>query len=180
MDNPGVYKILCLLNNKAYIGKSNRNVDEREYEHFKELKANIHWCKELQEDFNKYGIDNFKFEVLEYCTKSRTKFLESSYIIIYKNNCYNNMIPDENGKFRHSISSKEKTRNKLKGVKKLSNDNYKGFKNSQCNIEKEKFDLAIKLLEDGLQLKDVKNETNLSISTISRLKCKTHWYNREE
>jgi hypothetical protein len=59
-----IYKCTNLLSNKSYIGKTIRSIDIRKQEHLKELRNNIKgglW----QLDFNTYGDQNFKFEVLE-------------------------------------------------------------------------------------------------------------------
>ena len=61
----GIYKITNIINNKMYIGSS-ENLERRRNEHFRELKANRHSNVKLQHAYNKYGVDNFKFEVLEY------------------------------------------------------------------------------------------------------------------
>jgi group I intron endonuclease len=61
-----IYKILCLVNNKVYIGQT-ENLSSRINSHFSNLKYNRHTNKEMQNDYNKYGADNFVFNVLEYC-----------------------------------------------------------------------------------------------------------------
>jgi len=60
----GVYKISNMINNKVYIGES-FNIKRRWKEHIQELINNSHYSLELQKDYNTYGKDNFKFEVLE-------------------------------------------------------------------------------------------------------------------
>lgn len=61
----GVYKIINIINGKFYIGSS-ENLERRRREHFRELKSNRHANKKLQHSYNKYGKDNFKFEIIEY------------------------------------------------------------------------------------------------------------------
>ena len=60
----GIYKITNLINNKCYIGQS-RNIESRIKKHFLNLEKNIHHSQYLQEDFNKYGKENFSIEILE-------------------------------------------------------------------------------------------------------------------
>ena len=55
----GIYKITNLINNKVYIGQS-KNIEQRWAEH-KSSKQNIH----LHSAFCKYGLENFKFEIIE-------------------------------------------------------------------------------------------------------------------
>ena len=79
----GIYKITNIINNKLYIGKS-INLFQRKSQHFSKLRKNEHKNFKLQGSVNKYGIDNFKFEVLEYCTNIDDKEIE--YIHKY-NSC---------------------------------------------------------------------------------------------
>ena len=63
--NCGIYKIINLKNGKIYIGSSFR-LRQRKHEHFKYLKNNRHCNTHLQNSYNKYGKENFIFEVIEY------------------------------------------------------------------------------------------------------------------
>lgn len=81
----GVYIIRNLVNNKVYIGKS-KNVKQRKNAHFNALKLNKHNNQHLQNSYNKYGKDNFQFDVIEYCEESLLPTKEMYYIELYKNN----------------------------------------------------------------------------------------------
>jgi group I intron endonuclease len=59
----GIYSITCKPLQKHYIGIS-KSVKPRLNAHKNALKRNLHFCRELQNDFNKYGIDNFLFQKL--------------------------------------------------------------------------------------------------------------------
>ena len=59
----GVYKIENLINGKVYVGKS-KNIGVRWSEHRSELNKGIHINSHLQSAWNKYGGDNFRFDVL--------------------------------------------------------------------------------------------------------------------
>jgi len=74
----GVYKIKNLKNNKVYIGSS-IDLQRRKRSHICCLKNNTHTNSYLQDDFNKYGIDNFKFVVIEFVekTKDNTLFVKN-------------------------------------------------------------------------------------------------------
>lgn len=63
--NHGIYKIINLQNNKIYIGSSS-NLKSRKYKHFLGLKNNKHCNYHLQNSYNKYGKENFKWEIIEY------------------------------------------------------------------------------------------------------------------
>ena len=60
----GVYTITNSINNKIYVGKSN-NCYNRFSKHKSALNKNTHPNNHLQSAWNKYGEDNFKFEILE-------------------------------------------------------------------------------------------------------------------
>lgn len=63
-EQVGIYKIYNLINKKFYIGSS-INVKKRWREHKRDLNKNKHHSKHLQRAWNKYGKDNFRFELLE-------------------------------------------------------------------------------------------------------------------
>ena len=60
----GVYGIKCKINNLEYIGSSNE-ISRRLQKHFSELRFNRHTNTKLQLDFNKYGIANFEYYIVE-------------------------------------------------------------------------------------------------------------------
>ena len=64
----GVYKITNIVTNQIYIGSSIK-ITQRFKEHLKYLRGNYHHSGKLQNSFNKYGEENFKFDVLEECSK---------------------------------------------------------------------------------------------------------------
>lgn len=61
----GIYVITNLITGKKYIGQS-VNLASRLAHHKCDLKAGRHHNTHLQRSFNKHGIKNFIFEVLEY------------------------------------------------------------------------------------------------------------------
>jgi group I intron endonuclease len=64
-----VYQIRNLVNNKIYIGSS-KNHKKRQARHLRDLRSGEHHCIYLQRAYDKYGIDNFIFEILEECLES--------------------------------------------------------------------------------------------------------------
>jgi group I intron endonuclease len=75
----GIYKIECIINNKIYIGSSN-NIHRRKIEHMSSLKRNKHFNKYIQRSWNKYGEENFMFEILENCEVEKLIEREQYYI----------------------------------------------------------------------------------------------------
>jgi group I intron endonuclease len=60
----GVYKITNLINNKLYVGSA-INIKNRFKTHKRLLKNNKHFNNHLQSSYNKYGIDNFIYDIIE-------------------------------------------------------------------------------------------------------------------
>lgn len=59
----GIYEITCLKVNKKYIGES-QNILERLGKHTSTLNRQTHDCFSLQNDWNKYGKEQFKIQIL--------------------------------------------------------------------------------------------------------------------
>ena len=83
----GIYKITNKINNHSYIGLSTHLEDRWEYH-----KTPYNWKREnnkvLYKAIKKYGIDNFKFEILEECSVEELGGKEKYYIKKY-NTYYN-------------------------------------------------------------------------------------------
>lgn len=63
---PGIYQVVNSVNKKRYIGHS-KDVRFRLWTHKGTLKQNVHFNSHLQHSVNKYGLDKFIFEPIEYC-----------------------------------------------------------------------------------------------------------------
>lgn len=64
----GIYKIVCTVNKRIYIGQST-DITERWKDHTRRLTINKHDNRYLQNAWNKYGEDSFIFSVVEACKK---------------------------------------------------------------------------------------------------------------
>lgn len=81
----GIYKIENLINHKKYIGQS-IDIYERWQEHKRINERNSKVVKQsypLYRAFNKYGIDNFLFEVIEECDREELDEKERYWISYY-------------------------------------------------------------------------------------------------
>ena len=79
----GIYKITNLINDKFYIGSA-INFTNRWNAHVWHLRNNKHINKHLQSSWNKYGENNFKFEVID--------IIENSNLLIRKEQAYMNIL----------------------------------------------------------------------------------------
>ena len=75
----GIYKIVNIVNNKLYIGSS-KNINDRWIKHKRQLRSNTHHNIHLQRSWNKYGSDNFKFEIVENVDESLLMSREEYWI----------------------------------------------------------------------------------------------------
>lgn len=121
-----IYQIRNIENDKVYIGSS-KNIKRREYRHWSELKDNCHANIYLQNAYNKYGKDSFRFEILYKCDNSKLRQEEqdelSRFIIgdnINHDFCYNILIdcasPSAKGR-KHNDETKAKIGAANKGMK---------------------------------------------------------------
>lgn len=60
-----IYKITNLVNGKFYIGSTKGKLQRRISAHLAKLRYDKHYNIHLQKSWNKYGENNFKFEILE-------------------------------------------------------------------------------------------------------------------
>lgn len=65
----GVYTITCTANNKVYVGSAQTSFQTRLYHHYCVLNVGKHKNRYLQNAWNKYGSDNFTFDIIEVCDK---------------------------------------------------------------------------------------------------------------
>jgi hypothetical protein len=125
---PCIYKIQNIINNKLYIGSAIGHY-RRKGQHYYLLRNNKHFNKYLQNSWNKYGEENFKFEILEFIKDTNNLVKKEKYYIhLYESN---NRLKGFNFRIncntnRGTIWSK-KSRQKLSNSKKgkPTNLNYK-------------------------------------------------------
>lgn len=103
-----IYKITSIVNGKIYIGQTIREFRKRKAQHLCELRNNRHGNSYLQNAFNKYGEDNFVFEVIDYAeTFDELDEKEEKYIKEFGN--YNL----DTGKYRGGKIRSNETKNKI-------------------------------------------------------------------
>jgi excinuclease UvrABC nuclease subunit len=75
----GIYKITNQINNKFYIGSS-KDLSRRKKDHFRLLKKGVNHSVLLQRAVNKYGIDNFIFEIIVECSQELLFTIEQKLV----------------------------------------------------------------------------------------------------
>jgi len=81
----GIYKITNLISNKCYIGQS-IHIEKRWQEHKQQanpINKSFDKTKHLYKAISKYGVDNFKFEIICECQAEKLNKLEQYYIKVY-------------------------------------------------------------------------------------------------
>lgn len=98
-----IYKIENKITKKVYVGAT-KDFKLRYYSHKGCLNNNLHYNKELQNDWNKYKEGSFKFVILKECTKEDVIELETFYINKYPKD----MLYNAEYKSKHSRHTKNK------------------------------------------------------------------------
>jgi group I intron endonuclease len=75
----GIYKIRNIINDKFYIGSA-KDIKRRWRRHKCGLRGNKHENLVLQRAWNKYGEENFVFEIVEICEMKELLELEQKYL----------------------------------------------------------------------------------------------------
>lgn len=156
MVESGIYRIFNVINNRCYIGSS-INIKGRLKRHIYSLNKGNHHSFMFQRAYDKYGKDNFKFEILEIVERPENTSLDDMRLILlsreqyyldlyqsYKFSSGYNILKicgSSLGRV-HSIETRQKISDAGKG-RKLSKESIakrtesrKGYKHSVETIEK--------------------------------------------
>lgn len=137
-----VYKIVNTANNKVYIG-STKDFNTRKRNHLSQLKNNKHGNWKLQNAWNKYGEDNFKFKIIEKCELDERIEREQHYMDMYKSyNDENGYNIDPNAISSIGIKRSKETREKISKAqkgKKLPDETKKKISQSLKGRKKKPF-----------------------------------------
>ena len=110
----GIYKIESKIKPcRVYIGSA-ININKRWIRHKTQLKNNIHNNKKLQNHYNKYGVNDLVFSVLQLCNNNELIKIEQTYLD--NNETYFNIL-----NFAYSLSGfkhKEETKKYLSKINK--------------------------------------------------------------
>lgn len=146
----GIYKIHCSGNNRDYIGSAVNHI-QRWHSHRSMLRNNKHNNRHLQNAYNKYGKDSFKYSLIEECDEKLLVEREQWWIDSYDFEELMNSSPTATTStgFEHSEETIELIREKAikrgeEGVAHLKpfhfktgqESAFKGKKHTPENIEK--------------------------------------------
>jgi len=190
---PGIYEIKNAVNNKKYIGMS-KNIKKRWQKHKNMLKKNKHINKHLQNAYNKYGKEFFKFSVLEKVSNVDVLVEKEAFYIKKYNTCdrkqgYNFINYDKNYKAITHDETKEKLsklntgknnpmygRKLSKAVRKKLAEFSTGENNSQSKLSKSQVMQIRTLFNLGKHSrKQLANEFSISYSTIKDIINRKTW-----
>ena len=143
----GIYCIENLENGKKYIGQS-ADIKHREKTHLTKLRGNYHASSHLQNAFNKYGENSFKFTILMFCEiKELTKWEQYFIDTSDKTKLYNVRLEcvDSNLGMKHTEETKRKL-SKIVTGRKLSKETRK--KISEANSGENNYNYGKHLSEE--------------------------------
>jgi group I intron endonuclease len=132
----GIYRIKNLINSKCYYGSS-KQIEKRFKKHKKQLKNNTHINCILQKAWNKYGEDNFLFEIVEECNLNILLEVEQKYLDLQPE--YNIGIKSSGG------DNLTKNPNKDKIVKKMTESVIRRYDSMTDEEKKEKHSYPMEL-----------------------------------
>lgn len=131
----GIYKITNNIDGHCYIGQS-INIERRFEEHVNSNNTN----KYLRDEMNKYGVNNFTFDIVETCDKDKLSDREK-YWIQYFNSTYPNgynLTDGGNGGNTFQYRTEEEmelTRKRISEVTSGENNGFYGKHHSDSTIE---------------------------------------------
>lgn len=187
----GIYSITNVKTKKIYIGQS-VNIAERFIRHKYQLNNNIHNNSKLQNAWNKYGSQCFRFEILLKCKKNSLKRFEKqevekipqnklyniskNYDNLYgKNNPFYGKTHTKNTKKKLSFVAKQRTGN--------NNPNYGNKYSIETRIKaghNKKTKLTKRQVKQIINIKDkthqeIADKYDISRSVITRIKNGKRW-----
>ena len=160
----GIYKIICLGNGKSYIGSS-INIAQRFKRHKNRLRKNKHNNPYLQKSWNKYGENNFKFQIIE--NMNSNSLIEKELFWINKFDTFDrkygfNIVkpqtPPMTGRL-HSIKSKSKMSKAHRGkiLTDKHKNNIRNYRIGQKQTEETKQKIGLSHRGKIVSMKTIKN-----------------------
>lgn len=195
----GIYEIRNTINNDRYIGSS-VNMEKRMNEHRRTLNKNIHYNRFLQRAWNKYGEDNFEFNLLFECEEKYLLIEEQK--LLDEKPIYN--LAKSATAFNRGCISSEETKHKISAnngrywlgktrseeTKRKISENRKGIYHSELTKEKISKNNArywlgktrsketVKKMSDSLTGRIASEETRQKLSALQSGKG-NYWFGKK-
>lgn len=166
----GIYKITNIINGKVYIGSSN-NIYRRWNEHKNLLNKNEHHSTHFQNAWNKYGKENFIFEIIEECEENILLKREQYYMDLYSS--YDNYY----GYNESDIAGKPSmTQEQRDYWAKIASEKLHG-EGSWCNIysENQIIDLINDLKTGNYSYSQLSKKHNISYDIVASVAGHASW-----
>lgn len=202
--NYSVYKITNILVNKSYIGVDSY-FPKRLKQHQSMLKHNKHKNKHLQYSYNKYGVENFTFELLERCDTRESMLLKEIELIKFYDTLekgFNHTIGGEGSYgYKHSPESISKMsswkriitpewcnaiskatlgKKKKQGIKRINHPDYSswlgGEKHPVSKFKQKDVNEMRKLYCEGVSLDELSTKYNTAKTYVCNIVNNLFWY----
>lgn len=104
-----IYKITNTINDKVYIGKTQRTIQERWQGHIKDSWNSKYQHRPLYRAFKKYGLNSFSIEIIEECENNQLNDKEKFWIKQYDSfkNGYNATLGGDGGHYGELIDRQQ-------------------------------------------------------------------------
>lgn len=181
LHKTGVYEIVNIITNERYIGSASRvgksNSLSGFYVRFDKhkllLKNNKHYNIHLQRAYNKYGENNFNFNVLSICPPEYCIKLEQWFLDNLKPEYNIRKIADSNKGIKFTAEHKEKLSKSIKNSLKNKVDNsYRKRIGETLKITKLNKKNPYKRTEQGLVNNRIKRRSHSNIAKLDSEKVK--------
>jgi len=181
LHKTGVYEIVNIITNERYIGSASRvgksNSLSGFYVRFDKhkllLKNNKHYNIHLQRSYNKYGENNFNFNVLSICPSEYCIKLEQWFLDNLKPEYNIRKIADSNKGIKFTAEHKEKLSKSIKNSLKNKVDNsYRKRIGETQKITKLNKKNPYKRTEQGLVNNRIKRRSHSNIAKLDSEKVK--------
>lgn len=165
IDKPGVYAIVNLENGKHYIG-STRSLKKRSKEHAYDLSSERHSSRILQNAWNKYGADAFRFDIIEVVEDVKEVLLEREQFWIDQTIPYYNVARKAHS--RAGIKCSEETIQKIREAKQNISDETREKIGAASRAMWEDEELRQKLVEAAKNRPPISDETREKLAEAGR------------
>lgn len=187
LGSGGVYKITCKISNRIYIGSS-CTLEKRIWEHITCLHSNTHSSTHLQRAWNKYGEENFVFEVLEECNPEDCILREQYYLdtllfaqeyIRKENNRFKKLGYNINplASSRRGSKTSNKTKRLLSSIRQGKGNSFYGKTHSITSIQKAKTTRERNNSDKSAIKVKVINIATKEETVFNRLRLAAYYYN---